>query len=135
MPPDRFCVAGASCQAAVFDLVGDLPNAGQGVVEELFVTLAKVALLFVEAGSVFYAAAAAIVQVSADEAFVADVLFVAGESSFGFALGEFGEWCFADVSQSPLRFDKELAAVGVAGMFNDDEACALFAEGAHCVIA
>lgn len=36
-----------SCQGAVLDMVGDLPNAAQGVVEELFVTLAEVALFFV----------------------------------------------------------------------------------------
>ena len=84
------CLPRVSCEGAVFDLVGDLPNAAQCVVEELFVTLAKVALFFVETGSVFDTASAAIVQMSADEAFVADILFVAGEGSFDFALSQFG---------------------------------------------
>ncbi len=135
----RFCAAGVSCRDAVFYLVGDLLEAGQCVVEELFVAVAEVAfiggLVRVEPGSVFYAAAATIVQIATHEAFIADVLFVAGECSFDFALGKFGQWGLADVSQSPFGFDEKFAAVGVAGVFDNDEACALFAEGAHCVAA
>ncbi len=135
MQPDRFCAAGVPCHCAIFYLCCDLPEAGQGVVEELFVALAEVALFFVEAGSVFYAAAAAEVQIATHEAFVADILFVAGEGSFCFALGEILQRGLDDVAQSPFGFDKKFTAVGVAGVFNDDEACTLPTEGAHRVIA
>ena len=105
------------------------------MVEELFVALAEVGLIFSCAGSVFGAAAAAVIEVAADEAFVWDALLVACEGSFQFALGEFGQRGFEDVSELPLGFDEEFAAVCVAGVFYDYEACALFAEGTHRVVA
>ena len=47
MQPDRFYGAGMTCHCAIFYLCCDLPEAGQAVVEELFVAVAEVALFFV----------------------------------------------------------------------------------------
>ncbi len=71
---------------------------------------------------VFHAAAAADIEVVADEAFVAEPFLGPCEGAFLLVGGEFFQGRFENVAQPPLGLDEELTAKSIARVFDDGKA-------------
>ena len=103
------------------------------MVEEPFIAFTEITLtvfVAVKIKFVFEAAGAADIQMAADETFIAEVFFCAGEISFLFAGSEIFYGRFKDVAYTPFRVDEKIAAEDIAVMLNDDVIAAVSCEGA-----
>jgi len=109
------------------------------MIEEMLVGLAEVTLpaivFFIERRPVLHTAAPADGQMSADEAFVAEVSLGSCKSSLFTARGEFFYRRLENIAQPPLRLDEKIAAEGVACMLDHDILAALPVERAYRVPA
>ena len=108
------------------------------MVEKLFVTIAEIILttaVSVLSCSIFHTSAAAYIEMATEKALITKILLITGKGTFNTACGEFIQWCFHDIAQSPLRLDKKLAAKGIAAVFDDDEAGALLTVCANGMFA
>ena len=92
------------------------------MVKELLVGLAEVAfsavVFFVERCSVLHTATSADSQVPADKALVTEILLGSGKLSLFTAGGKFFYRLLENITQSPLRLDKKIAAESIAGMLD-----------------
>ena len=72
---------------------------------------------------------------AADETFIAEVLFCAGEISFFFAGSEIFYRRFKDISYPPFRVNEKVTAENIVVMLDDDVIAASLCEGADRMIA
>jgi len=84
---------------------------------------------------VFHTSAATDGKMSADKAFVAEILLGPGKGPFFAAGGQLFYRRFKNVAQSPLRLDEKITAESVAGMLNHNILTALFVERANRMFA
>jgi hypothetical protein len=121
------------------NLGGYLHKPRHCVIKETLVGLTEIAfsakVILIEWGSVFHTSAATDGKVSADKAFVAEVLLGSGKFSLFAAGGQLFYRRFKNVAQSPLRLDEKITAKSIAGMLNYNILTALFVERANCMFA
>ena len=84
------------------------------MIEETLVALAEIAFsaktIFIERGSIFHTSTAADGKMSADKAFVAEILLGPGKGPLFAAGGQFFYRRLKNVTQSPLRLHKKITA-------------------------
>jgi len=125
------------CSPAGVNVRGYLHELRHRVIEETLVAFAEIAFsaktVFIEGGSVFHTSAATDGKMSADQAFIAEILLCAGKGPLFAAGGQLLYRRLKNVSQSPLRLDEKITAESIAGMLDYDVLTALSVESTNRV--
>lgn len=137
--PDFISRTSVSDSGTIFYGSGNLHKSGNCIIKELLVAFAEIAfpagLSITATHPVFYTAAAADIEVSANKTSVTKIFLAPCKGLLLAAGDEFLERRFENVAQSPLRLDKKLTAKSIAGVLDNDKTGALLAVCANRVIA
>ena len=114
------------------DLSGNLHKLRQAVIEELLICRAEITLaakvFLVQNSSILHAAAPADRKVPAEKAFVTEISLGPGKKPLLAVRGKLLDRRLQNIADTPSRFDKKIAAEGIAGMLDDNILTALSAE-------